>query len=163
MSAAKNILCQSIEMGHFLTRAYVEDLAEADLLVRSVPGANHIAWQLGHMVTGLRGMLTAIGRDAPPLPDGFEAAYTKETSASDDCSKFATKAEYLRLLDEMKAASLAAVEATPEADLDQPGPEPMREYAPTIGSVLLLLGAHCLMHAGQFVPIRRKLGKPAMF
>ncbi len=163
MSAAKDILRQSIEMSHFLTRAYVEDLAETDLLVRSVPGTNHIAWQLGHLITSLRGMLTSIGRDAPALPDGFDAAYTKETSTSDDCSKFATKAEYLKLLDEMKAASLAAVEATPEADLDKPGPEAMREYCPTIGSVLLLLGNHLIMHVGQFVPIRRKLGKGPMF
>jgi len=39
----------------------------------------------------------------------------------------------------------------------------MREYAPTVASVLMLLGTHWLMHAGQFVPIRRKLGKPALF
>ena len=27
----------------------------------------------------------------------------------------------------------------------------------------MLLGTHWLMHAGQFVPIRRKLGKPPLF
>ncbi len=32
-----------------LTR-YIEDLSDADLLVRPVPGANHIAWQLGHLI-----------------------------------------------------------------------------------------------------------------
>jgi hypothetical protein len=39
----------------------------------------------------------------------------------------------------------------------------MRQYAPTVGIVLMLLGSHGLMHAGQFVPIRRKLGKPPLF
>ncbi len=63
----------------------------------------------------------------------------------------------------MKAAVLAAVDATPEADLDKPAPESMRDYAPTVASVLTLLRTHRLMHAGQFVPIRRKLGKPALF
>ena len=42
-------------------------------------------------------------------------------------------------------------------------PESMRAYAPTVASVLTLLGTHLLMHAGQFVPIRRKIGKPALF
>jgi hypothetical protein len=84
-------------------------------------------------------------------------------AACDDPAKFATKTEYLALLDEAKAASLAAVDATPESDFDRPGPESMREYAPTVGVVLLLLGSHVLMHVGQFVPIRRRLGKPAMF
>ena len=71
--------------------------------------------------------------------------------------------EYLALMDQTKAASLAAVDATPEADFDKPGPEPMRQYAPTVGAVLSLLSGHWLMHAGQFVVLRRKLGRPILF
>jgi hypothetical protein len=163
MTAAKNILRQSIEVSQMVARVYIEDLSDADLLVRSAPGANHIAWQLGHAITSTRRMLAALGQPAPALPEGFEAAYTKETSTSDDPAKFAAKAEYLALMDQMKAAALAAVEATPESDLDAPGPESMRAYAPTVGAVLMMLGSHWLMHAGQFVPIRRKLGKPPLF
>jgi hypothetical protein len=163
MTTAKNLLRQSIEMSYMVTRAYVDDLTDADLLVRSVPGSNHIAWQLGHNIGSVRVFLTALGQDAPAVPDGFEAAYTKETSASDDPAKFLTKAQYVAIMDQMKAASLAAVDAIPESQLDAPGPESMREYAPTVGAVLMLLGSHWLMHAGQFVPIRRKLGKPPLF
>jgi hypothetical protein len=163
MSTAKNLLRQSVEMGHMVTKAYVEDLTDADLLVRSVPRSNHIAWQLGHMIGATRGMLASLGHEAPALPEGFEAAYTRETADSDSAAKFATKVEYVVLMDRMKAASLAAIDATPEADLDLPGPESMREYAPTVGAVLMLLGSHWLMHAGQFVPIRRKLGKVPLF
>jgi len=39
----------------------------------------------------------------------------------------------------------------------------MRQYAPTVASALMLLGNHWLMHSGQFVPIRRKLGKKPLF
>jgi hypothetical protein len=163
MSTAKNLLRQSIEMGYRITHAYVDDLTDAELLVRSVPGSNHVAWQLGHVIGGVRGMLAGLGHATQALPAGFEAAYTRETSTSDDPAKFATKAEYVSLMDQMKAASLAAVDATAEDDLDKPGPESMREYCPTVGSVLMLLGSHWLMHAAQFVPIRRKLGKPPLF
>ena len=163
MSTAKNLLHQAIEMSDWITRSYVQDLTDAQLLVRPATGANHIAWQLGHAIGSMRGMLVALGQPAPQLPDGFEAAYTRETSDSDDPAKFATKDQYLALLDAMKAASLAAVDAIPENDLDKPGPESMREYAPTVGSVLMLLGTHLLMHSGQFVPVRRKLGKPPIF
>lgn len=160
---AKHVIRQVIEFCHVVARAYVQDLSDADLLVRSVPGTNHVAWQLGHMISGTRGMIAALGREAPPLPEGFEAAHGKETAASDDPSTFASKDRYLELLEQVKAASLAAVDATPEGDLEKPGPESMREYAPTVASVLTLLGTHLLMHAGQFVPVRRKLGKPALF
>ena len=160
---AKDLIRRNIESGYFFTRAYVEDLNDADLLVRAVPQANHIAWQLGHLIGGAHKMLTALGQPAPALPAGFAAAYTSETAASDDAAKFATKAQYLGLMDQLKAASLAAVDATPDGKLDDPGPEAMRQYAPTVGVVLHLLGGHWLMHAGQFVPVRRKLGKPPLF
>ena len=84
-------------------------------------------------------------------------------ASSDDAAKFATKEVYLDLAAKIKAALLAALDAIPESKLDDPGPEPMREYAPTVAAVLTMLGTHWLMHAGQFVAVRRKLGKPAMF
>jgi hypothetical protein len=163
VSTAKNILRGAIEGGHWVVRAFVEDLTDAELLVRSVPGANHIAWQLGHMISGTHKMLAAMGYKVPALPEGFAEAYTPATAGSDDPAKFATKAQYLVLMDQAKAASLAAVEGTPETDLDKPGPESMREYAPTVAAALMLQGTHWLMHSGQFVPIRRKLGKKPIF
>lgn len=160
---AKDVIKQVIEFSHLLVRMYVEDLSDQDLLVRSVPGTNHIAWQLGHSAVGTAYVLDLLGHQPPELPTGFAEKYTKDTATSDDAAAFDTKAVYLSLADAMKAASLAAVDVTAEADLDKPGPESMREYAPTVASVLMILGSHWLMHAGQFVPIRRKLGKPALF
>ena len=160
---AKDVIRQVAEFSHLVVRYYVDDLSDGDLLVRAVPGANHIAWQLGHMVSGTQQMIVALGHPPPALPEGFAERYTKETAASDDPAQFAGKAECLALADRMKAATLAAIDATPEAALDQPAPEEMREYAPTVAAGLLILGSHWLMHAGQFVPIRRKLGKPALF
>lgn len=160
---AKDAMKQVIEFCHLVTRMYVEDLSDQDLLVRSVPGANHIAWQLGHAVSDTAFMLAALGHQPPALPAGFVEKYTKDTTTSDDPAAFDTKAVYLSLAETVKAASLAAVDATPDGDLDASGPESMREYAPTVAAVLMLLGTHWLMHAGQFVPIRRKLGKPPLF
>lgn len=160
---AKDILRQVVEFSHVVIQFYVSDLSDAELLVRSVPGSNHIAWQMGHMIIGTQHMLKGLGHSAPDLPVGFEEAYTPETSGSDDPAKFATKGEYLDLAEQMKAASLKAIDATPDSALDQPGPESMRQYAPTVSAVLAILGTHWLMHSGQFVPIRRKLGKKPLF
>ena len=59
----------------------------------------------------------------------------------------------------MRRATLAALDATPDEVLDNPSPQRMRDYAPTVGAVFALMAAHELMHAGQFVPVRRMLGK----
>jgi hypothetical protein len=160
---AKNILKEAVEFGHMLTKAYVGDLSDADLMIRSVPGSNHIAWQMGHMISSTQYMLKGIGHSAPDLPAGFAEAYTAETSGSNDPKKFATKEEYLALAEKMKEASLKAIDATPENTLEQPGPEEMREFARTVASCLMILGSHWTMHVGQFVPIRRKLGKKPQF
>ena len=160
---AKDAIRQVIEFSHLVVRMYVDDLSDGDLLVRAVPGTNHVAWQLGHAISSTQQMIGWLGLAPPALPEGFAGKHTKQTSGSDDPARFAGKAEYLALAEQMKAASLAAVDATPEATLDQPGPEPMREYAPTVAAALLLLGTHWLMHSGQFAVIRRKLGKPPLF
>jgi hypothetical protein len=159
---AKDVLRLSVEMSYMVSGAYVNDLDDADLLVRVVPNSNHIAWQLGHLITSTHGMLQGTGCSPAALPAGFADRHAKETSACDDPARFDTKAVYQALMAQAKADTLAAIEAIPEADLDKPGPEQMREYAPTIGSVLYLAANHWMMHAGQFVSIRRKLGKPVL-
>jgi hypothetical protein len=60
----------------------------------------------------------------------------------------------------VRAATLSALDAASDVDFDKPGPESMRDYAPTLGSVFVMIGTHEIMHAGQYVPVRRKLGKP---
>ncbi len=77
---AKNILKEVVEFGHMVTQYYVSDLSDAELLVRSVPGSNHIAWQMGHMIISTHHMLKGLGHSAPDLPAGFAEAYTAETS-----------------------------------------------------------------------------------
>jgi len=154
---------QTMELCHEVLTAYLGDLSDAELLIRPVPTANHIAWQLGHLIVSERQMLTALGQLVPELPPGFAAAYTRESAGSDDPDRFHSKDQYLTLLDRQREAALAALDALPEAELDKPAPEQMREYAPTVGAVFSLIGTHKLMHAGQFVTVRRKLGKPVLF
>lgn len=159
----KDAIRHVIEFCDTVTQGYIGDLRDEELLVRSVPGSNHIAWQLGHLITSEHHMLTQLGHRPPPLPAGFAESHAAEAATSDDPAKFRRREEYAALLTAMKDAALAAVAATREEDLDKPGPESMRAYAPTVNAVLMLLGTHRLMHAGQFVPIRRKLGRKPLF
>jgi hypothetical protein len=96
------------------------------------------------------------------LPDGFEAQHGDAARESTDPAKFHTKQAYVELLDQARAATKQALETVTEADLDQPAPEPLRKTFPTVGAVYLLIAEHPLMHAGQFVPVRRVLGKPVL-
>ncbi|MFH1746688.1 MAG: DinB family protein [Planctomycetota bacterium] len=146
-----------------VTLGYLNDLSDADLLIRSVPKSNHIAWMLGHMLGSECDMMSAMGHRMPALPPDFTEAYTKETASSDNPANFLSQPEYLDLLEKIRTATLAGLDTVSESDLDQPAPEVMREFAPTVGQVLMVIALHELMHAAQFVPIRRKLGKEPLF
>jgi uncharacterized damage-inducible protein DinB len=142
---------------------YLSDLSDADLLVRPVPAANHIAWQLGHLISAEPYLAKMAIPEAnyPELPAGFTEKHNKATAASD--SGFLTKAQYLELFNKLREATIAAVGKLSDADLDKPTVGSMAKYAPTAGAMLLLTSNHTLMHAGQFTAVRRKLGKPVLF
>ncbi len=141
---------------------YLGDLSDADLLVRPVPAANHIAWQLGHLIAAE----SHLAKDGlpnakyPALPKGFAEQHSKETAALEPAKGFATKAQYLELFNATRQATIAAVGQLSQADLDKPTAGKMAEFAPTLGNLLLLIANHDLMDAGQFTVVRRKLGKP---
>lgn len=161
---ARDALKRSIQSADFLVNAYLEDLADADLLVRPVPGANHIAWQLGHLICSEHGMLSAqYPGSMPPLPEGFAARYTAETAALDDPAAFHTKAEYLRLYREQRAGTLANLASIRDDDLDGPAPERFRHFLETVADLFHIQGSHAVMHAGQWAIVRRKLGRRPLF
>jgi len=156
------VLVSALKSTHHLVNWFIADLSDADLLVRPVVGANHIAWQLGHLIASERGLAKQIpGTVYPALPDGFEARHTKDTSALD--VGFLTKAEYVAQLDATRAATIAAIERLTDADLDTATAGPMVAFAPNLGALTLLVANHVMMHAGQFTTVRRKLGKPVLF
>jgi hypothetical protein len=143
---------------------YLGDLSDADLLVRPVANANHIAWQLGHLIVSESRMGQQLpGARYPELPAGFAEQHGKEKAAQDPPRGFATKAVYLDLFNKVRGATLAALDKLSEADLDRPTEGPMAQYAPTVGALLVLPANHDMMHAGQFTVVRRKLGKPVLF
>jgi hypothetical protein len=163
MPTVKELIRNQIKFGDMLIQSYIGDLNDTDLLVRSVPNANHIAWQLGHLISSSQHILQGLGHESAPLPADFAETHVSGNAACDDPAKFCSKAEYLRLHGQMLEAMNTALDKTPESAWDEPGPEPMREYGPTKAAAFMLLGNHLAMHAGQLVPIRRKLGKPALF
>jgi len=164
MSAASAVIKQAIALGDYCASAYLADLSDADILVRPIEGANHIAWQLGHLIGSENMMLNNVCPDSmPELPAGFAEKHTTETSQSDNPSDFLTKDEYLKISAEQRAATLAILEGLSDEDLAKPTPEAMQEYAPTVGDAICMQGSHWLMHSGQWVIVRRKLGHKAIF
>lgn len=160
---AKDAIRSSANVSMMVLKSYISDLDDAELLKRPSEGCNHIAYQLGHLISSEVQLLEMVapGKGAE-LPDGFAEAHSKEQASSDDAAQFHGKSTYLELMDRVRETTLAALEACPDSDLDKEGPEPMRSFCPTVGDLFTLIVTHPLMHAGQFVIVRRQLDKPIL-
>ncbi|EMI45872.1 DinB family protein [Rhodopirellula sp. SWK7] len=158
---AFDILKQTYSTSQMVLTSYVSDLTGAELLTRPGEGCNHIAWQLGHLIVSEGSLLDSIiPGHSITLPEGFAENHSRENVASDDASQFATTEEYLALFAQLKEATFAAIDSLSVEDLDKPAPEHLAKMFPTLGSILVLVTTHPMMHVGQVVPVRRKLGKP---
>jgi DinB superfamily len=147
-----------------ICRGYLKDLTDADLMKRPVPGSNHIAWQLGHLIESENSMVNQVCPGVmPTLPAGFGEKHNKTTATSDDASKFLKKNEYLELYDATRRGTLKAIDSLSDSDLDKPSPESVRQFVPTVASLFLMQPTHWMMHAGQWAVVRRSLGKPPLF
>jgi hypothetical protein len=139
------------------------DFSDADMFVRPCPGANHAAWQLGHLCGAEAHLLNSVFPNVVPMPPESLGKYSKETSKIDDPKAFASKAALLEQLAKARHATVACVKSLNAADLSKPTPGQMANFCPTAGHIIFMLAEHVAMHVGQFQVIRRKLGKPVLF
>ncbi len=161
---SRDTLRRSLEIADMVALSYLEDLDDADLFVRPVEGANHAAWQLGHLINSEHQLMNGIRPDSmPALPEGFADKYSKETAGIDDPSQFHTKAEYFSLLKQQREGTLSLLDKLSDEDMEQPAPEQFRSHFPTVGHIMCLQAIHTTMHSGQWTVLRRKLGKPVLF
>ena len=161
---AREAIKVGLDMAEFVSLGYLGDLTEVELLHRPAPKANHINWQLGHIIASENHIMqAAVPGSMPALPAGFAEKYTKDTASIDDPSKLLSKADLLKVYHEQRAATLVALTKLSEQDLDQPSPENIRSYAPNVAAAISMQGSHWLMHAGQWAVVRRQLGRPPMF
>lgn len=158
---AKESIRHSLATSERILLAYLNDLSDEDLLVRPIAGMNPIAWQVGHLIVSERNMAETVKPGvSPPLSDAFTELHARDDTKVKPEAGWATKDEYIKLWKAQRAATLQALESTPEADLAKPSPERMHRVAKTLGEVLNMAGLHILLHSGQFVAVRRQLKKP---
>ena len=154
----------SIDTGDMISMAYLQDLTDEQMMQRPHPECNHLKWQIGHLIASERTMIDGVvPGSVPALPDGFAERYGKVAAKSDDPSAFDSKEELLRVYQELRAGTLAALAKLSDEELGKPSPESMQGYAPNVAAAFSMQGNHWLMHAGQWAVLRRQLGKPPLF
>ena len=161
---AKDAIRIALDQARTTTEMILNGLSDAEMLTRAVPGMNHPAWQLGHLVSSEQWMVHQIKpHSMPPLPAGFNDRYNPKMASSDEKTGWLGNAELLKLAAEQRAGTLKVLDQLTDAELQLPGPEMLRMIAPTNAALLLLVASHWSNHSGQWTAVRRLLGKPIAF
>lgn len=157
---ANQAIKTNMDFSDMVCGAYLEDLTDAEAMQRPHAGCNHINWQIGHLISADYAMCTGCVPDSlPALPEGFAEKYSKETATSDNADDFVAKSEMMDLYRSQRKTIAEVLSGLTEEQLNAPGPENFKSIAPTVGAVFSLIGSHWMMHAGQWVILRRELGR----
>src|SRR3954451_16755275 len=105
----------------FMIESYFQGITPEKMLMQPAPDANHLAWQLGHLISAeCRLVDAAVPGSMPQLPAGFAKRHTKDPANRDKPSDFLSKDKYMSLTKPGRAASLKTLDGISNADLDKP-------------------------------------------
>ncbi|MBX9680707.1 MAG: DinB family protein [Gemmataceae bacterium] len=158
----QEVLKKSLASTQWLLGGYLADLADADLQIVPVPGMNTIAWQLGHLIASEKALVSSNLPHAqfPPLPPVVERLAKGNSAKEYPQGGDLPKSQLLDLFNKVRSATIAAVEAASDTDLEKATVGPLAPIAPKVVDLLLVVSNHTMMHGGQFTAARRALGKP---
>jgi hypothetical protein len=141
---------------------HLADFSEDEMLVRPVAGANHAAWQVGHLAVSTARFVSSVapGTTPPPSPEEAERFGSKGAKLDDG---FGSKQQLLERFGQVQEACTHWLRGLSDADLTKSTPEQVKPFAATVGALAQMLPMHAVMHLGQIQVIRRKLGKPNLF
>jgi hypothetical protein len=160
----KDAVKKQCDIADFMLGNYLSDITPEEMLKRPAPDANHVAWQLGHLISAETRLVEAAAPGSmPALPAGFMERHTKDTAASDNPSDFLSKEEYLSLAKSVRAGTLKALDSLSEADLDKPVSGRVPPFVKRAGDCFVTAAGHWVLHSGQWVVLRRHLGRDRKF
>ena len=157
-----DLLAWALQKARQQTLTLVEDLHEEQMCLQSVPGENHPAWILGHILLGDIYLLSMLRiRDISTDFSALLGKYGPGTTPLPSLGYFDSKHLLVERLVQTNSLRLGAIRQMTTEELAQPTPDEILAQAqPTIGHHLHTLVFHEGHHGGQLSAWRRKQGLP---
>jgi len=161
-----DLIMPAFKLNLWYSQKAVADVPDEQMCAQPVAGRvmNHPAFVLGHLAWAAGDVaLDKLGLP-PSCPAGWKELFTMGAQPSADRSRYPSKAELLKGLEDAHARLGEAVtKASPET-LAKPAPERIRDRFPTVGALLAaLMTSHHASHNGQLSAWRRAMGLPSVF
>jgi hypothetical protein len=161
-----DLIMPAFKLNLWYSQKAVAEVPDEQMCAQPIAGRtmNHAAWLLGHLAWAPSNAGVNFLGLPPSCPGGYKDLFGMGTQPSADRSRYPSKAELLKALEDAHARlGEAVVKALPET-LAQPAPERIRERFPTVGALLAgLMTSHHASHNGQLSAWRRAMGLPSVF
>lgn len=163
-SVMHKTVMHSYHFGVGFLKQLLEGIESDKMTYQPMPGMNHPAWIVGHLVDTM-GFIAELTGSQYRSPEGWPALFGMKSTPVDDLARYPSKAELIAELNKSVAElepSLGCVTDTMLADA-MPH-EGFRKMMPTVADGLTFtLTAHFWMHIGQLSAWRRACGMPPSF
>jgi len=165
-----NVIADSLDLGLGYAQGLLTGVTDANFAALATTGrtlivSNHPAFIYGHLSLYAPQVISHLGGDlsAVPIPDGFEALFSKDATCQDDRERkiYPAMDDVTTFFFDGYRAASAALRAADDGLLQQANPSggSMAERFPTLGSLLnFYVGGHVMMHMGQMSAWRRMSG-----
>ena len=153
----KKFVTVQMEMVRGMLLEWVKEIPEEKMTVRAIDGGVHLAWILGHLAWSEAGVLNKFVLEKENPMKHLGKACRMGSTVVDDAGAYPSKAEALKLLEQVRSDTLKFLETVSEEDLDKPVKDAPPEFK-NWGSVLALIASHEAHHNGQISIIWRQLG-----
>ena len=154
---ARDMLLNQLQGGSFLYENFIKDLSDDDARFQPFPGGSHAIWLLMHVATTEDWVRSTLTGEPMALP----AELHEKFSGRGECvpENTMTLADAWKLFSETRNRTMALVQEFPESRYEEPAPEGVPKFFPTMGAMLGLLGTHQFWHFGQLTFNRRMRNK----
>ena len=160
MRTANDVLVHNLTATHLMVQRFTADLEPSEFLHRPTEKANCAAWTVGHLALSDRHVIQQLGAELPPLPDGFDAKFSREEGCP-QAGDFGDVKAIVPVFSAHRTRLIDAVRLATPAQLEKPLEKPHPMFK-TLGEFISFMSAHTAMHVGQITIIRRSLGRPPM-
>ncbi len=121
-----------LNRNHEMLKNTLADFSESDFFARPCPGANHAAWQMGHLTNAEASMVGACDpKAAIKLPDGFDKSSARKHRAR--TTQLFWQAQIMDQFAKTRAASIAWVKPLSLPTWTNPRAEFLQSFCPIRG------------------------------
>ena len=159
----KEIIKNQLATGDALLEMFLKDFSDDDCLRQLPEGGQNVTWIHGHLACSDDWILSKLTGSSYQISEAIHGKYKGGSTVSAAASENLGRAEVEALFKEQRGRTMAAIEAADESKWNDPAPEGIPPFFPTVGSVWGMLATHLYWHFGQVTAIRRMLGKPSAF